>query len=181
MNHTSLDRFALTVRQAWGPLSTEVVRACRRALARLTEADETEGWLASTIGEAPASKELYRDPTLGFVLLAHTETKGLYRQPHDHGTAWVVYGVQSGELEVRTYAKITPEDARPHLVLREETVLRPGMARAYLPGDIHDTRCLSGSALLIRFTERDLRVEDQADRQVTRYVEQGGVWTTAVA
>jgi hypothetical protein len=82
-------------------------------------------------------------------------------------------------LEVRTYAKTTAAGGRTALVLREETVLRPGESRAYLPGDVHDTRCQSESALLFRFTERDLRIEDQVDGQVTRFIEDGGVWTTA--
>ena len=49
--------------------------------------------------------------------------------------------------------------------------------RAYLPGDIHDTLCVSGSALQFRFTERDLRREDE-EHHLTRYVERNGVWTT---
>jgi hypothetical protein len=181
MDRTSLDTFTSTVRQAWAPPSSGLVSTCRRALAELTKAEETEEWLAALINEGPASRELYRDPAHGFVLLAHTESQGLYRPPHDHGRAWVVYGVQSGLLEVRTYARIAPSGGKPELVLRGETVLHPGTARAYLPGDIHDTRCLSGSALLFRFTERDLRVEDRVDRQVTRYVEQDGIWTTAAS
>ena len=57
---------------------------------------------------------------------------------------------------------------------RDCAVLRPGQAQAYLPGDIHDTRCLSETALLLRFTERDLR----AEAGVTRYAAPVGGWTT---
>jgi hypothetical protein len=89
----------------------------------------------------------------------------------------VVYAVQSGELEIGTYGKVAGPDGRPRLVLRDTTVLRAGEARAYLPGDIHDTRCLSETAMLLRFTERDLRHEDQVERQVTRFVEHDGYWT----
>ena len=181
MANGSLDRFTSTVRRAWGPLSSELVSTTRAALAQLTQAGTAEPWLDGLIGEKPAARELYRDSDHGFVLLAHTENAGLFRPPHDHGRAWVVYAVQSGALEIRTYAKITGPDGRPQLVLRDETQLRPGDARTYLPGDIHDTRCLSDTAILFRFTERDLRHEDQVERKVTRFVEREGVWTTAGA
>jgi hypothetical protein len=173
----SLNAFTAAVRSAWGPLDSGLVAACCDSLARLTCADETDGWLASLLAERPASRELYRDPDHGFVLQAHAENEGLYRPPHDHGRAWVVYAVQSGELEVGTYARIEAADGRPRLVRRGSTILRPGEAEAYLPGDIHDTRCLSETALLFRFTERDLRHEDQVERKLTRFVQRDGQWT----
>jgi hypothetical protein len=49
--------------------------------------------------------------------------------------------------------------------------------KVFLPGDIHDTRCTSGPALLLRFTERDLRKEDKVEHRVTRYVAKDGGWT----
>jgi len=44
----------------------------------------------------------------------------------------------------------------------------------YFPGDIHDTRCISTSALLFRFTICDLKRESKEGR-MTRYVQQDGV------
>jgi len=67
----SLNAFTAAVRCAWGPLDSDLVAACRDSLARLTCADETDGWLASLLAERPASRELYRDPDHGFVLQAH--------------------------------------------------------------------------------------------------------------
>ncbi|HYI43551.1 MAG TPA: hypothetical protein VD768_08020 [Sphingomicrobium sp.] len=179
MCRNSLELFSAIARDAWGPITTGLISTTRRALAELTDADESEAWLASLLAERPASTELYRDAEHGFMLLAHTENQGLYRPPHDHGRAWVVYAVQSGTLEVRTYANLAADEGRPKLVLRDETLLRPGDARAYLPGDIHDTRCLSETALLFRFTERDLRHEDQVERTMTRFVEANGDWAVA--
>jgi hypothetical protein len=176
MGHNSLDAFAAAIRAAWGPISTALVAKCRERLEALMHADPAEDWLASLLNERPASRELYRDPA-GFMLLAHNENEGLYRPPHDHGRAWVVYGVQSGALEIRTYARVEGPGGATRLVLRDANVLRAGEARAYLPGDIHDTRCLTGSALLFRFTERDLRHEDQVERKLTRFVEGDGHWT----
>jgi predicted metal-dependent enzyme (double-stranded beta helix superfamily) len=174
----SLERFIIDVRSDWAPISSEVVENCRMHLARLTLANTSEEWLAKLHAEHPASRELYRDPDAGFVLLAHTETDGLYRPPHDHGRAWVVYAVGWGELEVGTYAKVLDHGGKVQLVKRDTTTLRAGNARAYLPGDIHDTRCISETALLFRFTERDLRHEDQVEHRLTRFVEHDGHWTT---
>lgn len=175
MTGTSLDRFVSAVQDDWGPISTPLVAQCRRHLDALGLADVYEDWLAELIAERPATRELHRDPS-GFMLLAHAEQQGLYRPPHDHGRAWVIYGVQSGELEIGTYAHVTDGEG-DRLVQRDTFVLRPGEARAYLPGDIHDTRCLTESALVFRFTERDLRHEDQVERRVTRFVERDGNWT----
>lgn len=166
------------IKSVWGPLSTDMVAGCRRHLEDLLKAPATEAWLAALHKEAPANYELYRDPTHGFVLLAHTESAGLYRPPHDHGRGWVIYAVQQGEIEMGTYARIVAPDGSIRLVKRNSTLVRAGQVQVYLPGDIHDTRCMTGPALLFRFTERDLKKEDKEEHRVTRYVERDGVWAT---
>ena len=55
-------------------------------------------------------------------------------------------------------------------------MLRAGDVRAYLPGDIHDTRYLTPTALLFRFTERDLKAQDRPGDRITRYVDVDGQW-----
>lgn len=65
MVEDSLLRFAESVHAAWGPLSSELVAASRHHIARLLEAPPTEDWLASLLAEAPASRELARDPEHG--------------------------------------------------------------------------------------------------------------------
>jgi hypothetical protein len=100
----------------------------------------------------------------------------LYRSPHDHGRGWVIYAVQRGEMEMGTYARVQEADGRVRLVKRDTSALRAGDARVYLPGDIHDTRCMSGPCLLLRFTERDLKAEQEVQR-LTRYVRGDGFWT----
>jgi len=168
------------IKSVWGPLSTEVVAACRGHLEALLKAPATEEWLAALHEEAPANKELYRDPKDGFVLLAHTEPAGLYRPPHDHGRGWVIYAMQQGEIEMGTYARLEKPDGSVRLVKRGSSRIRPGQVQVYLPGDIHDTLCMAGPALLFRFTERDLKKEDKEEHRVTRYVERDGVWTVGL-
>jgi hypothetical protein len=177
MAKTALETFVANVRGAWSPISSHLVQQTQDWMNRLTSADEREGWLASLLSERPATRELHRDPVHGFMLLAHSEQADLYRPPHDHGRAWVCYAVQSGELEIGTYARVPWGDGS-RLVRRETHILRPGHARLYLPGDIHDTRCLTEKALVFRFTERDLRHEDQVEHKLTRFVEQDGDWVS---
>lgn len=178
MANNALETFVQNVRADWGPLSTEVVAACTHHMRLLLQADIREPWLADLHREQPLARELYRDPDHGFVLMGHSEPTQLYRPPHDHGRSWVIYGVQQGESEMSTYGGVA-DAARPHLVKRNAVRVEAGGAQVYLPGDIHDTRCSRGPALLFRFTERDLKIEDKVEGKVTRYVESDGVWTTA--
>lgn len=177
MNNDALATFIEQTRAAFGPLTTDMVASVRVQLEQLAKAPSAEPWLQALHDEAPASKELYRDSTHGFVLLAHSEPTALYRPPHDHGRGWVIYALERGEMEIGTYARVEDAEGRVRLVQRDTSLLRAGEARVYLPGDIHDTRCVSGPSLLFRFTERDLKKEDQEAQRVTRYVERNGVWT----
>lgn len=178
MGKAALQSFTENVRSHWGLLTSELAESCQRQMEVLLGASASEAWLADIHRSEPASEELYRDPDHGFVLLAHSEKAGLYRPPHDHGRSWVLYGIQHGEIEMRTYARIEDQGGEIRLVRRNTTRVSAGEAQLYLPGDIHDTRCISDSALLFRFTERDLRVEDRQHRRLTRYVERNGIWTT---
>ncbi len=177
MTGNSLDFFIQDMKTSWGPLSSAVVASSQAHLEALASTSPDEVWLASLHKNASPYEELYRDPVFGFVLLAHTETIGLYRPPHDHGRSWVIYVVQSGEIEMRSYARIEDQEGRIQLVKRNSTLVKSGQAMVYLPGDIHDTRCISETALLFRFTERDLKKEDKEDGKVTRFVEREGLWT----
>ena len=182
MARNTFDASIEGIKSAWGPLSTDMVAACRGHLEDLLKAPATEDWLAALHKDPPANQELYRDATNGFVLLAHTEPEGLYRPPHDHGRGWgwVIYAIQQGEIEMGTYGRLEAPDGSVRLVKRGSTRVRPGQVQVYLPGDIHDTLCVTGPALLFRFTERDLKREDKEEHRVTRYVERDGAWTVGL-
>lgn len=181
MENDALATFIERTRALFGPLGTEMVAAVHAQLEQLVKAPSTERWLHTLHAEAPASKELYRDAIHGFVLLAHSEPTDLYRPPHDHGRGWVIYALQRGEMEIGTYARVQDADGHVRLVRRDVSLLRAGEARVYLPGDIHDTRCSAGPSLLFRFTDRDLKKEDQEAHRVTRYIARDGVWTVGPA
>ncbi len=173
----TLETAVAGIRKVWGPLGTTMIEACTDRMADLARCGANEAWLQTLLRERPSSLELHRDTECGFVLLAHTEPEGQYRPPHDHGRGWVIYAVHSGEVEMRTYAAVVGTDGGVRLVRREARGVRPGEALVYLPGDIHDTRCLGGPALLFRLTERDLKQEEAGGHRVTRYGEPEGEWT----
>lgn len=177
MPRNTLEQAMAAVSAIWGPLTTELVDASRLHIEALANASADEPWLADLHRDRPASRELYRDPVHGFVLLAHVETTGLYRPPHDHGRSWVIYAVQQGESEMGTYGRIDGPSDKVRLVKRNATMVKAGQVQVYLPGDIHDTLCVAGPALLFRFTERDLKQEDLTEHRITRYVQRDGYWT----
>ena len=78
MNHDALTTFIERAHATFGPLTTELVAEVRAQLEQLAQAKSSEPWLAALHEEAPASKELHRDGTHGFLLLAHCEPTGLY-------------------------------------------------------------------------------------------------------
>jgi hypothetical protein len=172
MKKNSLQRFTESASATWGPLTSELVASSRRHVEALLETPATEDWLSELHEEAAESRELYRDPAHGFLLLSHAESPGLYRPPHDHGRGWVIYAVQRGETEMGTYVRVHDARGKMQLVKRDSSVVRPGQVKVYLPGDIHDTRCAEGPLLLFRFTSCDLKKEN-----VTRYAQRDGVWT----
>lgn len=168
MNNDSLSVFIDGVRLAWGPLSSDLVKRSHSLLESLAQAPSSEPWLEALLREAPEDRELYRDPVNGFVLLAHVEREGRYRIPHDHGNGWVIYAVQHGEMEMGSYARVIDSNGSTTLVQRDRTRVRAGECRVYLPGDIHDTRCVSNDVLMFRFTSCDLKVEAREGR-LTRF------------
>jgi len=177
MTENSLQTFIDRVSPAWGPLTSDLVTHCRDRLEELAQTPAGEPWLAALQRELPEGRELHRDPVHGFMLLAHAEQLGRFREPHDHGRGWVIYAVQQGEMEVRTYVRVIDPDGTVRLVQRKSCVVRPGQAKVYLPGDIHDTRCTAGPVLYYRFTDRDLKKDEREGHPITRYVERNGIWT----
>ncbi len=177
MTPNTLQSAMANISAIWGPITTELVEAVRFQIEGLANASTREPWLADLHRDQPPSRELYRDPGHHFVLLAHFEKVDLYRPPHDHGRSWVIYAVQQGESEMGTYARTERPDGTIRLVKRSATRVKPGQVQIYLPGDIHDTLCVAGPALLFRFAERDLRHEDLVEKRVTRYAQREGYWS----
>lgn len=177
MTCNALDRFVTEIRSAWGPLTSEMAARCVQAMEDLARTPGDEPWLSAVQRRAAATEELHRDAQHGFMLLAHTEASGQYRPPHDHGHSWGIYAVVSGTITMATFARIEDSEGNIRLVQRDQTQLGPGQIKLFLPGDIHDTHCVAGPALELRFTERDLHKEHTVHHRMTRYLQRDGHWT----
>ncbi len=172
MTSSALDVFTSRARNAWGPRTAGLIADCKAGLVQLLRAPSTDRWLCDLRNDRPETRELYRDQLHGFVLLAHTEAVGRYRAPHDHGSSWVIYGVLEGEMEMGSYTRIRDGKSESQLIKQELKLVRAGDVQIYLPGDIHDTRCVSGPAIQFRFTARDLSLESN----MVRFVDVDGAW-----
>ncbi|MEK2646221.1 hypothetical protein [Bdellovibrio sp. BCCA] len=164
MKQDSLAKFIERLQKIWGPLTSDLVAQSKELMDELAKAPTSEPWLQELQKGFEGSRELYHDPSQGFILLAHTEKKDLYRAPHDHGNGWVIYAVQSGEMEMGTYARVPSKDEEFKIVRREKYRVMPGESRVYLPRDIHDTKCISDSVLMFRLTSIDLKDEVRLGR-----------------
>ena len=170
MKKNLLENFIQEIKKAWGPLSTETISKTQKLLTELAQTSKSEEWLSNLLQNPDVEKELYRDLEHGFVVLAYSEKKDLYRVPHDHGFCWVIYAVHSGEVEMKTYKPVTGQNGKTSLICRESYKVRSGESKAYLPEDIHDTKGTADSSLIFRLTSCDLKKENREGRMV-RYVE----------
>jgi hypothetical protein len=88
---SSLDRYIAEVRAVWGdgkdPQLPFKVAALMEKLFASTSPDDP--WMAELIRDGKPSRELYRDPDLGFIQMGHIHKQGHGNTPHDHGPCWV--------------------------------------------------------------------------------------------
>ena len=160
----SLERYLAELRAAWDdgkdPGLPFKVKSLMEELFASTAPGEP--WMAELMSEGRPSRELYRDPVLGFIQMAHVHKQGHANQPHDHGPCWVVYGAYSGITEIATYKRTDDGRDSGKAVLETKDLhrLTPGVVQPYLPGEIHSTHAVQGPALVFRFLSYDLdRIE----------------------
>ena len=105
---------------------------------------------------------LYRDPELGFCVLAHIKREPSSSPPHDHGSSWAIYGQAAAYTDMTEYRRSDgaggPGRAPLEVVRRYR--LEPGHAGLYDVGAIHSIAYGEGARFL-RVTGTDLE-------QVTR-------------
>lgn len=161
---SSFDRYIAEVRAVWGdgrdPGLPFRIAALMEKLFVSTQADDS--WMAEIIRDGKPSRELYRDPTHGFIQMGHVHKQGHGNTPHDHGPCWVVYGAFSGVTEITKYRRTDDgsQPGRATLVEDELHRLTPGVVKPYLRGDIHSTHAVQGPGVVFRFLSYDLdRIE----------------------
>ena len=100
---------------------------------------------------------LYRDPELGFCILAHKYDGKKTSPPHDHGPSWAIYAQARGETVMRDYDKIEDASAnKPGKVKVSRTYsLTPGIAHVYNEGDLHSPTRI-GPTSLVRVEGTDM-------------------------
>jgi hypothetical protein len=92
--------------------------------------------------------------------MGHVHKQGHGNTPHDHGPCWVVYGAYSGLTEITLYERTDDgrEPGRATVQKKDLHRLSPGVAYAYVPGDIHSTHAVEGPAMVFRFLSYDLEM-----------------------
>ncbi|WDE07058.1 hypothetical protein SG34_009285 [Thalassomonas viridans] len=166
MKNNALEHFITSIKDSWTGLNSETVIKSRELLKQLLKTPDSEPWLADLHRQKQESVELYRNPEHGFILLAHVEKQEQYRVPHNHGAGWVFYAVQHGAMEMSTYSQVTDQTGKTALVSRGAATINAGECNVYLPGDIHDTKCLSEYVLMFRLTSCDFKAEKREGRLI---------------
>ena len=159
-----IEKAVIEIQNSWKNLTMESILRMKSNLEQLGQDQEVIRDLASQTRNHEHGLELFRDPSDGFILLGYSERQDTYRKPHDHGLAWVIYTVVSGEMEMRNYFKVMQLGGQFRLIQKNGERLLPGDTRIYFPGEIHDTRCATDHATILRFTSSDLKEEESLGR-----------------
>ena len=104
-------------------------------------------------------------PGNGFWLMASVQEDGRDNLPHDHGNAWVVYGVYDGAIEQVKWRWFYPGEGvdSPQIKSYGKFVQKAGKVAFFLPGEIHNTKNVFGGRSVV------VRLESQKLDRITRY------------
>ncbi len=132
------------------------------------------GWLEEQLNlpeeEGYGRFDLHQDdeaghPGSGFLLMCSVQKPGQDNLPHDHGAAWVVYGVYEGAIKQTKWRWFYPGEGVdvPQIKESGSFVQHDGSVAFFLPGEIHQTENVAGGRSLV------VRLESQRLNSVTRY------------
>lgn len=125
---------------------------------RLEQLLADEDFVAERLGpDAPEGTHvLYRDPGLGFCVLAHINREPHTSPPHDHGSSWAIYGQATGYTDMTEYRRTLGSGVGPAaLEVVRRYRLEPGHAGLYDVRAIHAIDFCAG-ARFVRVTGADL-------------------------
>ena len=114
-------------------------KVCERLSSALVDEDFVARHLRERApGEHPR-EVLYEDPELGFCICGHVYDGPASGKPHDHGSAWAIYGQSVGATEMTEWQIVKKgEGDKPSLVEPVRTyTMKPGDAQLYDVGDVH--------------------------------------------
>ncbi|MEC9280436.1 MAG: hypothetical protein VX947_06060 [Chloroflexota bacterium] len=104
-------------------------------------------------------------PDPGFLLMCTVQKPGQDNLPHDHGAAWVVYGVYQGTIKQTKWRWFYPGEGVDSPQIKETGNFDQGAGKVafFLPGEIHDTVNVTGGRALV------VRLESQKLTEVIRH------------
>lgn len=151
--------FETKVSQAWQHNENEKISAASAEFQKLLQNAEFHSHLTAQFSTMCGGQiELLRSQEHGFILTAYAEKQDVYRQPHNHGNGWVIYGVIGGQMEMHTY------ELANGLAVKEADMLYSNDFKVYLQGQIHDTKGIAKKSIVLRFTSCDLKKEESEGR-----------------
>lgn len=130
----------------------------KQICALVEEACKDDEFVAKHLGDAVGQRDiLYEDPELGFCVCAHVYHDARESQPHDHGSAWAIYGQAAGETVMSDWALLEPagEGKLGKVRFERSYALQRGMAHLYNEGDLHSPR-RDGPTKLLRIEGKNL-------------------------
>ncbi len=136
-----------------GPGGKEAVRA------KLEELLKNEAFVNEVCGPQAAigTHQIYRDPELDFVVLAHVNDSPRTSPPHDHGSSWAIYGQAVEYTDMSEYRRLDDRAGAGDASIEKtrDYRLKPGEAGLYDVGAIHAIDYPAGSRF-VRVTGTDL-------------------------
>ncbi len=134
------------------------VQGRKQVCSLVEEACKDKDFVAANFGEGVGQRDiLYEDPELGFCVCAHVYNDARESQPHDHGSAWAIYGQAAGETVMSDWALVEPagEGKIGKVRFVRSYSLTPGTAHLYNEGDLHSPR-RDGPTKLLRIEGKNL-------------------------
>ena len=130
----------------------------KQICALVEEACKDDAFVAKHLSDGGGQRDiLYEDPELGFCVCAHVYHDARESQPHDHGSAWAIYGQAAGETVMSDWALVEPagEGKLGKVRFVRSYALKRGMAHLYNEGDLHSPR-RDGPTKLLRIEGKNL-------------------------
>jgi hypothetical protein len=112
---------------------------CERLSRTLLDEEFVARHLSARAPGAHPREVLYEDDELGFCICGHVYDGAAHGKPHDHGSAWAIYGQATGETEMTDWKIVEKASGdRPTLVEPEKVyTMKPGDAHLYDVGAVH--------------------------------------------
>ena len=137
-----LAKFIEELRQIWAAKADIKSRmeAARPLLEQLVKNDGLKA-ISATWPSTEGGKNLllYVDPDHGFAINAVVRVPGRKGRPHDHGEAWVLYGVLDGTESLERYDRLDDGSKPGHAEIKLTSVTTGSQGKVDLvpPHDIH--------------------------------------------